>query len=675
MRVPVVTATRVATDPFDLPFFARGLSQSDYERMLPRSLPNWLQEMPGIMVQKTANGQASPYIRGFTGFRTAMLIDGIRLNNSTFRDGPNQYWNTVDPMSVERLEVVQGPGSVLYGSDAVGGTVNALTRGPEAPGPGLSWHGRTFVRAASAEQSLLTRAETFGPLGDRAGLQLGGTWKEFGDLHGGQAVGRQPKTSYGEYDLDAKLAYLLCPNLKLTLAHQTVRQDDIWRTHSTVYGLDWDGLAHGSDLQRSLAQERHLSYLQLEATDLPGFIEKATFSLSDQLQNEDQYRVRSTARNETANVDVNSLGSWLQLESPSAVGRWIYGTTFYHDWVGSRSRTYNPDGSLRSAGLQGPVADDSSYDQVGLFVQDNLPSLGPVDLTLRGRYEHSQAQAGRIQDPISGLPYSYAKGWDSFVGGARALVHLDPAKHWNVYGGVGQSFRAPNLSDLTRFDIAGSGQIETPSTSVQPEHFLTYETGVKTRYARWELEAAYFYTDIGDMIIRAPTGRTINGAAEVTKQNAGAGFIHGVEMRTHGHLHEQIIALATLTWQQGEVEAFPTADPTVKVREPASRLMPTTSLLALRWQPPRQKFWAEAQCLLAARQDRLSSLDRADTERIPPGGTPGYAVWNLRAGWRPCRTFTLSAAVENLADEDYRIHGSGVNEPGRNFVLAADVRF
>jgi len=86
--------------------------------------------VPGVMVQKTGHGQGSPYIRGFTGFRTLLMIDGIRLNNAVFRDGPNQYWNTVDPFSIERLEVVKGPSSVLYGSDAIGGTVNVITRGP-----------------------------------------------------------------------------------------------------------------------------------------------------------------------------------------------------------------------------------------------------------------------------------------------------------------------------------------------------------------------------------------------------------------------------------------------------------------------------------------------------------------------------------------------------------------
>ena len=93
-----------------------------------RTLPEAFRELPGVHVQKTSNGQGSPFIRGFTGFRTLALIDGVRFNNSTFREGPNQYWSNIDAMSLDHLELIPGQGSVLYGSDAIGGTMNVFTR-------------------------------------------------------------------------------------------------------------------------------------------------------------------------------------------------------------------------------------------------------------------------------------------------------------------------------------------------------------------------------------------------------------------------------------------------------------------------------------------------------------------------------------------------------------------
>jgi hemoglobin/transferrin/lactoferrin receptor protein len=124
----IVTATRVEEDPFSLPYSVSVVTAQDLERKMPRTTPEALRELPSIMLQKTSHGQGSPYLRGFTGYRTLMLVDGIRLNNSTFRDGPNQYWGTIDAQSLDHLEVVRGPSSVMYGSDAIGGTVNAISK-------------------------------------------------------------------------------------------------------------------------------------------------------------------------------------------------------------------------------------------------------------------------------------------------------------------------------------------------------------------------------------------------------------------------------------------------------------------------------------------------------------------------------------------------------------------
>ncbi|MBM3395073.1 MAG: TonB-dependent receptor [Betaproteobacteria bacterium] len=103
--------------------------------------------------------------------------------------------------------------------------------------------------------------------------------------------------------------------------------------------------------------------------------------------------------------------------------------------------------------------------------------------------------------------------------------------------------------------------------------------------------------------------------------------------------------------------------------------MPATTQLALKYAEPGRRWWAETGATVAAQQNRLSSADVRDTQRIPPGGTPGFAVYHVRAGWRVAQGFSLTGAMENLTDEDYRIHGSGLNEPGRNFMLSADWRF
>src|SRR5688500_1690591 len=155
----IVTATRIERTVFDVPYTAHVIGREDFiERRNVRTFPDALREIPGVMVQRTAYGQASPFIRGFTGFRTLALIDGIRLNNATFREGPNQYWGSIDQYTIDRIDVVKGPSSVLYGSDAIGGTVNAITRKPPLLTAPEATDGKTTVDGKTTAKSTLTLA-------------------------------------------------------------------------------------------------------------------------------------------------------------------------------------------------------------------------------------------------------------------------------------------------------------------------------------------------------------------------------------------------------------------------------------------------------------------------------------------------------------------------------------
>lgn len=676
MGVKVVTATQVATDPFDLPYLVGTRSLAEYERTLPRSFPMWLDGIPGVMIQKTANGQMSPYIRGFTGFRTLLLVDGIRLNNSFFREGPNQYASTIDPLSASRIEVVKGPASVLYGSDSIGGTINAIpARLLDVALPG--WERKVFARAATAEDSQLVHGEVSGPVGAHAALRLAGTRKWLGDLRGGRDVGVQRGTGYDESGYDGRLEYQLRPGLRLELTHQHFDQFDVNRTHSTPNGTTWLGLLPGTDRQRTYSQQRTLTYTRLNAETPGAIFDHLEFTLSRHAQNEQMLRVRSDGRRDTSLAGVDTYGATCQAQRDSRFGRWVGGATYYCDVVNTSANHYLASGAFDRADIQGAVADDSRYDLAGAFVQNQLPAWGPWHLTLRSRYDKASAHARRILDPVTNLPTSFVGRWASVVSSARVTFAPAPTapQRWLGFAGVSEGFRAPNLSDLSRLDTTGSGQIETPSTNVKPEDYRIYEVGLKFRSSQVEFSTAVFHTMIDDMSIREPTGRIVRGLAEVTKRNSGHGFVHGAEFEGRLSLPADLLLRAAFTTMRGEVDVYPTNDVRLKIREPLSRLMPTTTRLALEWTPPRRQLSLKAGCTLAERQNRLSAADRLDRERIPPGGTPGYTVWDLRATWQPRPKLTLSAVLENLTDRDYRIHGSGLNEPGRNLVLGGSFQF
>ncbi|MBU4459884.1 MAG: TonB-dependent receptor [Verrucomicrobia bacterium] len=671
----VVTATRIETDPLTTPYTVHGLGGLELNAIRAvRTTPDALQSVPSAMIQKTSHGQGSPFLRGFTGFRTLMLIDGIRLNNAVFRDGPNQYWNTVDPLSLRTLEVVMGPSSVLYGSDAIGGTVNALPIQPP-PAGGPEWTGRTLYRYSSAEDSHVGRVQAGGRPDERTGFVVGLSMKDFGDVTGGKDVGEQSHTGYDEWDLDAMVTRQLGDRGTLTLGHQTVRQNDAWRSHRTVYGIEWEGLKHGTDRVLSYDQARDLTWATLAAKDVCAFVDSARVTVYRQLQAEDEYRVKEDASAGEKGFEVVTWGASMQFESGTDLGRWVYGVEVSRDLVDSYSHKLTADGSVGKADIQGPVADDATYDTVGVFIQDAIPLVdGRLQILPGVRYTYNRADADHVADPVSGDATTVEGDWDAVVGSLRSSLVLDSKERVAVFGGVSQGFRAPNLSDLTRLDIARGTEIETPVTDLDPERFVSLEAGVKFRTDRVRAQVAYYRTLIDDLIVRTPTGRTIDELQEVTKRNSGQGWVEGVELAGEYRFVEDWSLRAMAAWMDGEVDAYPTSDPD-PVRGNMSRLMPPTAEVAVRWQPGASRWWAEVAVRGAGEADKLSAEDARDTQRIPPGGTPGYVVGAVRGGVRVWNDTHLTAAVENLTDEDYRIHGSGVNEPGRNFVLSVDSRF
>ncbi|MBI5693609.1 MAG: TonB-dependent receptor [Verrucomicrobia bacterium] len=676
MQVKVVTATQMSTPVFELPYLVSALGRADRDRTLPRTLPVWIEGQPGIMIQKTANGQQSPYLRGFTGFRTLLLVDGVRLNNSFFREGPNQYATTIDALAVERVEVVKGPASVLYGSDSVGGTIHALS-GSLLDSRLAGWERTVTTRAGTADRAAVARGEFAGPVGADSALRLGATRRWFGELRGGADVGRQGGTDYDEAAFDLRWESRLPAGWRLVLAHQGFAQEDVNRSHSTPEGTDWLGLSSGSERRRDTDQRRDLTYGRLQLRRPQALVEEAEFTLSRHGQEETQERVRSDGRRDVSAADVVTHGFTARLQGSTGAGTWLGGASYHRDRVDTRAERYLADGAFDRFEVQGPVADDSRYDLSGVYLQHRFRDWQGWHATVRGRFDAAELRAGRLLDPVANVPASFYGRWYSWLGSVRVTYQRPTSSglRWMAFGGISDGFRAPNLSDVSRLDTAASGQVETPSTQVRPEKYRVAEVGLRLHGARGDLTATLFNTEIDGMITRVPTGRFLGRLAELTKRNSGNGYVQGAEAEGRWVLGRGVSARAAWTLQRGEIDVFPTANPADRRREPLSRLMPDTTRVGLEWRSPSRKWWAEAGVSLVRRQARLSTADLADRERIPPGGTPGYSVGTVRAGWTPRPGVSVSLGVENVTDADYRIHGSGLNEPGRNLVVGSTFTF
>ena len=668
-----VTASRIETSALDTPAALDQLSREDLERRLVRTVPEALKSVAGVAVQKTANGQGSPIIRGFTGYRTLAMIDGIRYNHSAYRDGPNEYFSLIDPQALERLELVQGPGSVLYGSDAVGGTLNLFTRGADyldAPAGQSFRQGSVFGRWHSSEQSWLSRADYDFGVGQSWGLHLGGTWKDFGDVIAA-GIGEEPFTGYGQRSYDARFDARIDDRWSLTLAHQALRQDDSWRTHATVYGVSFAGSDIGSDLRRVTDYCRSLSYARLRGEDLGECDVSAQFTVSFQTLDERQDRLRSNGVKELSGMDIDTLGLDAQFSGDLLRGTLTWGADYYHDSVGT-SRTDIRDGT-RTVRIQGPVGDAADYDLLGAYADWVTPlGAGGTTLFLGGRYTFAGARVGRYEDPLSRGVASLSDEWHNAVGSVRLMQDLDRDGNWKLYGGASQAFRAPILGDLSRLGASRSDEIESAAAGLEPERFTNLELGLKHRGEKIRITASAFHTLLDDYITSTPTGRIVDGQRQVTKQNSSSGFVQGALGEIEYDLAEAWTLFGGLSWTEGEVDAYLVND--VR-REPLSRIPPLMGFYGLRWTSPGGRVQAELSGTTAANADRLNTADRGDTQRIPPGGTPGYTLLNVRVTWEASQNVTVHTGLDNLLDEAYRVHGSGSNEPGFGGTVGVKVSF
>lgn len=672
----IATAARTESVESDTAYTVERIDESFLEQNTRRTLPEALQFTPGVLVQKTAHGQGSPFIRGLTGRQNLLLVDGVRLNRSTWRGGPVQYWNTVDPFSIDHLELVKSQGSVLFGSDAAGGTLNAFSKSSGfasiEDGAFFNDGSAYYEYRSNGDDSHVGRIENAFGVGGKYGVFLGVSAKDFGDIRD-SAVGLMRNTGYPEQDLDFRFDLALDARTTVTLLHQQVNQDDVPRWHSTVFNPGWQHSGHvatpGSWLARTLDQERSLTYARIEQVNDDGsFIKRwrATFSYQTGRDSETQFRSATDLRYQVAEVD--TAGFDLVFESPLADGDLLYGLDYYRDSVESAGYRKRGTGELLPDSPTRPVADDADYDLFGAFGQYVWKPGDDFELTAGTRYTYAAAELGRYYDAVARADaYDAESSWDNVVGSLRGLYRL--AGGWSVYGGASQAFRAPNLDDLSGNVTSRSGLAASGSASVEPEEYLTYELGTRHTGERTSLNLAVFYTDVDNLISAVPT--TPGGTATVATNGRG-GYLYGVELEGAWRFHPEWTATGFAAWQDGRNEnsAFiggPVLD------EPASRLLPLTGSLALRWTAPSQQFWVEGRVLAAAEANRLSASDRADTQRIPTGGTPDYAVCMLHGGWRPNEHLELTAGLENLTDEDYRNHGSGQNEPGFNAILGAKV--
>ncbi len=675
----VVTATRIPTDLLASPRAVTVVDAAELERRSPRTTPEALLEEEGVFLQRTNHAAGTPIVRGLLGQQVLLLVDGVRINNAVTRAGPNQYLNTVDPFLVEQVELVRGPASVLYGSDAVGGVVSVRTAEPRfAAKEGMRSLAMLKGLAGTADESLQGHLRLGMSLPDTAALGAF-TARDFNDLS--SALGPQRYTGYEEFDGALKVRQRLFPGGQVRLQYQAVRQGNAPRTDRSFPG----------DFRTFSLQERDLAHGHLELKPLGRLRElEVDVYAHRQFERVDRWVV-ARDRQEREDVEDWTLGLRTEAEIPlGEVLEAVGGVEFSYDRVTSRAQR-------RSIGELGPFAERPEAQrypgvpqQLGAGAFALLAADADRPLSYHGglRVQLSRVhlpedarlatQFASAPEPPPVLPSSV----ESALGlAAEAGLQKRFASGLSFLANAGLAFRAPNVDDYLRLGSEGPG-FTTPSRGLHPERSVTGELG--SRLHRGPVTAQLFaaYSIIDGLVAQVPTeiagqSTTPDGQPYLARVNAESAHVAALEaaVAVRPSASMMVSAHATHAFSEQRRRNLTSADEPFVV-EPLPKSPPLSGVVKATVEP-REGLFFEAALRWAAPQRRLAEADLRDVRICPETptcrGTDGFAAVFVRAGAELSKHVRVAASLQNLTNALYRHHGSGVDEPGFSGVLSVEV--
>lgn len=628
-----------------------------------------LQFEPGVLIQQTGKGQASPFIRGLTGQQLLILVDGIRLNTSVLRGGPNQYFNTVDPGQVERIEVLRSSGSVLYGGDAIGGTINIVTRSAD-PNRADYTAGSFRQFFSTADAAPYSRANIEGWVGG-SGLFAGASYMDVHNVDIGGGRGRQPFTDYDQYAGDIKYNVLVNEDQFITFALSHFEQQNLPRSDRfEPFVLNRPGNTARPTFFDP--QQRDMAYIRWQgyAYNVNPFFDMFSSTVSYQRTKEGSREftnfsvpLNNFTRRQEGEFNDDMLGYQLNLAkdlSDSGLGIFTYGLDYYYEDIdASRQRfsvqTGQPLPPNQQTTPQYP--DDSIADRAGVFLNWDVQITPRLNAVVGTRYENANLQAtpeftfpGNVTQDIF-----FERTYQDWIGSVGLTYQLSDG--WNLVGGVYEGYRAPNIDDLTSNKTFLQNAQQNPqflALNVQPEHSYTYEVGMKFNGDRLRLQIYEWWNHIDGYITRD----VINGNVVLGNHQA---YLNGTELAGEYLFNANWAAYGNFAYTYGHDNTS---------NEPISRIPPTQGILGLRWRDDERRSYVDVFTWLVDRQERINASSSTDSRFYVNGvfATPGYGTLNLRTGttFGQYDQHRLSLSLENITDQYYRVLGSGVDGTGFN---------
>lgn len=702
----VIIGTRIEEDAFTLP---RAISVVDRGRILRRRASagtpaELLRGEPGIFLQQTGRRGGAPIIRGLIGKFILPMYDGVRLTDGTIFAGPNGFFNNVDRYTIDRIEVVRGPASVLYGSDAVGGTLNMFPRRFEGFPDRFQFDVGVYGGWRSANNQFTGRVEVGGG-GRRFHFLVGGTLVDAGNTRGGGGLGALSNTSWSEKNFDARVGYQLSPGHVLEAAYwrtqredvyrfdqpwETPHQNDWWKAHESLY-LTGSGLR--KRMNKAPLATTQVGSLTYSGENPASFWKEVKAKLYWRREYDKTVRgseQTTTWREDTTTRQRDVFGAAVQFTSGlGRRGRITYGVDSRLDDVDSgtsfRGTIDKTTGATISTIARTPSNPDAKVFDLGAFAYAEHDTSARMTLSAGVRLNHTNVSSDPTVEttpsPLTPDELRIDTNYSSVTWGVGSVYKISTSL--NAIGHVGTAFRSPSISDMLRTGEFTYG-VGVPSPGVDPEHAITFEAGLRSRRDRSRWGVTVYRTNLRDLIESRPgtfggsdfidlNGDGIKQPDEqvYVKENVGEAYVWGIETEGEWELYRRsgvgsLFVFGNATYTRGRNS---TDD------EPLRFIPPLNGIVGARWdnsagRARQRQRWVELSIPWAIRKRKkdFSPSDLADLAQFPrePGKLPGWALLDLRAGIELSRVSTLTLSITNLLDSEYQSFASRLPGDGRS---------
>lgn len=703
MEEIVVSANRRNQLLRDIPSNVTVLSPKLITLQNPQTAADMLSLSGRVFIQKSQQGGGSPMIRGFATNRLVYTIDGIRMNTAIFRAGNIQNVISIDPFTIEEAEVVFGPGSVMYGSDAIGGV---MSFGTIAPNLSLTddalISGKSVIRFSSANM------EKTGHFSVNVGKKKWAwvssvSFTDYGDLKMGSKGPDEYLRPYYVTRQDSTDIIVTNPN-PLVQTPSGYSQMNMMQKIRFKPNKHWDfqyGF-HYSETSDYSRYDRHIRYKK----GLPRYGEwyygpqiwmMNNLNISHQYKTllYDQMFLRMAVQNfEESRIsrDINKPERERRIENVDAysvnldlmkhIGKkneFSYGLEYILNDVNSTGINENIEAGTSQPGpARYPQSSWSSY---AVYISDNFKLTEKMNIQTGVRYNQFLLDAV-FDTSFYPFPYTEANINDGALTGSIGIV-IRPGEKSLISIGIATAFRSPNVDDLGKVFDSEPGYVMVPNPDLKAEYAYSADIGVAKLFGDYvKIDLSAYYTLLKNAMVRRDF--TLNGLdsivydGEMSKvlalQNAAEATVYGFQAGLEINIPGGFGIASDLNYQKGEEELD---DGSVSPSRHAAPLFGNTKFF---YNSGKLNMMIYALYSDEKSYEELPEEEKAKTEiyATDDDGNPYSPAWytlNFKAGYKVTDHFSLSAGLENITDVRYRPYSSGICGAGRNFILSLKLMF